>query len=141
MRHLLIAFRYHVCQLIAPTLNPYALPNNGFQWLKSAIPSAPLIAQTAVLCLSQSKTGSVRNCAAIPRTQLLGFLCAKVAQYLEREYSPNRLLLSAASHRIERLGSEAALPYSYAGTMGLLNNRGMDRRFFHRFGASRLDHG
>lgn len=70
-----------------------------------------------------------------------GFLCAKVAQYLEREYSPNRLLLSAASHRIERLGSEAALPYSYAGTMGLLNNRGMDRRFFHRFGASRLDHG
>ena len=36
-------------------------------------------------------------------------------------------------------GPEAILPYSYAGTMGLLNNAGMDRRFFHRLGASRLD--
>ena len=36
-------------------------------------------------------------------------------------------------------GPEAILPYSYAGTMGLLNGGGMDRRFFHRLGASRLD--
>jgi anaerobic selenocysteine-containing dehydrogenase len=36
-------------------------------------------------------------------------------------------------------GPEAILPYSYAGTMGLLNGEGMDRRFFHRLGASRLD--
>src|SRR6266852_9848478 len=36
-------------------------------------------------------------------------------------------------------GSEAILPYSYAGTMGFLNGSGMDRRFFHRLGASRLD--
>ncbi len=36
-------------------------------------------------------------------------------------------------------GPEAVLPYSYAGTMGLLNGAGMDRRFFHRLGASRLD--
>jgi anaerobic selenocysteine-containing dehydrogenase len=36
-------------------------------------------------------------------------------------------------------GPEAILPYSYAGTMGLLNGAGMDRRFFHRLGASRLD--
>ena len=36
-------------------------------------------------------------------------------------------------------GREAILPYSYAGTMGLLNGSGMDRRFFHRLGASRLD--
>ena len=36
-------------------------------------------------------------------------------------------------------GSEAILPYSYAGTMGWLNGAGMDRRFFHRLGASRLD--
>ena len=33
-------------------------------------------------------------------------------------------------------GSESILPYSYAGTMGLLNGSGMDRRFFHRLGAS-----
>ena len=36
-------------------------------------------------------------------------------------------------------GTESILPYSYAGTMGILNNAGMDRRFFHRLGASRLD--
>src|SRR6185295_17930465 len=86
-----------------------------------------------------------------------GFLCGKVAQYLEREYHPERLLypqgrferitwddaLDAIAARLEAVaaefGPEAILPYSYAGTMGLLNNAGMDRRFFHRLGASRLD--
>src|SRR5438067_9251793 len=94
-----------------------------------------------------------------------GFLCAKVTRYLEREYSPDRLLYpqrrigakgegrferigwdEALDEIAERLGSvarefgpEAVLPYSYGGTMGLLNGSGMDRRFFHRLGASRLD--
>ncbi len=94
-----------------------------------------------------------------------GFLCGKVARYLEREYSPERLLYpqkrvgekgsgvflrisweEAFDTIVERLGAiarefgpEAILPYSYAGTMGLLNGSGMDRRFFHRLGASRLD--
>ncbi|HYA16187.1 MAG TPA: molybdopterin-dependent oxidoreductase, partial [Bryobacteraceae bacterium] len=94
-----------------------------------------------------------------------GFLCAKVARYLEREYSPDRLLypmrrtgrkgaglftriswdeaLDEIAARLKSIsdefGSEAILPYSYAGTMGLLNGSGMDRRFFHRLGASRLD--
>lgn len=98
-----------------------------------------------------------------PITQ--GFLCGKVARYLEREYSPDRLLYplrrvgAKGEGRFERLGwdsaldliaerlqavarefgPEAILPYSYAGTMGLLNGSGMDRRFFHRLGASRLD--
>jgi anaerobic selenocysteine-containing dehydrogenase len=94
-----------------------------------------------------------------------GFLCGKVAQYLEREYSPGRLLYpqrrvgAKGEGRFERIpwdealdtiaarlkqvaaefGPEAILPYSYAGTMGYLNGSGMDRRFFHRLGASRLD--
>jgi anaerobic selenocysteine-containing dehydrogenase len=94
-----------------------------------------------------------------------GFLCGKVAQYLEREYHPDRLLYpqrrtgAKGEGRFERItwdealdtiaarlraiadefGSEAILPYSYAGTMGILNRDGMDRRFFHRLGASRLD--
>lgn len=94
-----------------------------------------------------------------------GFLCGKVAQYLEREYSPQRLLYpqrrvgAKGEGRFERIswdealgtiaeklgaiaskfGPEAILPYSYAGTMGLLNGSGMDRRFFHRLGATRLD--
>src|SRR5215467_4143833 len=94
-----------------------------------------------------------------------GFLCGKVAQYLEREYSPNRLLhpqkrvgakgegrftriswdeaLDTIAVKLksvaQEFGPEAILPYSYAGTMGMLNGSGMDRRFFHRLGASRLD--
>ena len=35
-------------------------------------------------------------------------------------------------------GSEAILPYSYGGTLGALNGASMDRRFFHRLGASQL---
>jgi anaerobic selenocysteine-containing dehydrogenase len=94
-----------------------------------------------------------------------GFLCGKVARYLDREYSPDRLLypqkrsgakgagkferiswdeaLDSIAQRLTSItaefGSEAILPYSYAGTMGFLNGSGMDRRFFHRLGASRLD--
>src|SRR5207237_5860985 len=36
-------------------------------------------------------------------------------------------------------GPETILPYSYGGTLGVLNNASMDRRFFHRLGASQLD--
>src|ERR1035437_2379508 len=85
-----------------------------------------------------------------------GFLCGKVAQYLEREYHPERLLYprrrvgAKGAGRFERIawdealdtiagrlravadefGSEGILPYSYGGSMGLLHGRGMDRRFF-----------
>jgi anaerobic selenocysteine-containing dehydrogenase len=94
-----------------------------------------------------------------------GFLCGKVAQYLDREYSPERLLhpqkrvgekgegrfqrvswdeaLDTIAERLQSISRqfspEAILPYSYAGTQGLLNGAGMDRRFFHRMGASQLD--
>ncbi len=36
-------------------------------------------------------------------------------------------------------GPEAILPYSYGGTLGALNGGSMDRRFFHRLGASQLE--
>jgi anaerobic selenocysteine-containing dehydrogenase len=94
-----------------------------------------------------------------------GFLCGKVARYLEREYSPARLLypqkrigakgegrfqritwdeaLSTIAGRLQAIaaesGPESVLPYSYGGSMGYLNGGGMDRRFFHRLGASQLD--
>src|SRR6266478_2488378 len=94
-----------------------------------------------------------------------GFLCGKVARYLEREYSPERLLyplrrtgakgegrfaritwdeaLDEIAARFQAIaadsGPEAILPYSYGGSMGYLQGSGMDRRFFHRLGASRLD--
>jgi anaerobic selenocysteine-containing dehydrogenase len=98
-----------------------------------------------------------------PITQ--GFLCAKVTRYLDREYHPDRLLYpqkrvgAKGEGRFERIswddaigevasrlsaiaarhGSESILPYSYGGSLGMLNGSGMDRRFFHRLGASRLD--
>jgi anaerobic selenocysteine-containing dehydrogenase len=94
-----------------------------------------------------------------------GFLCGKVSRYLDRQYSPDRLTwplrragprgegrftriswdeaLDEIAERLKSVaaqyGPESILPYSYAGTMGYLNGSGMDRRFFHRLGASRLD--
>ena len=114
--------------------------------------------------VDQKGRGSkLRGNPAHPVTR--GFLCGKVARYLEREYSPDRLLypmrrtgakgegrftriswdeaLDEIATRLastaDQFGPESILPYSYAGTMGLLNGSGMDRRFFHRLGASRLD--
>jgi anaerobic selenocysteine-containing dehydrogenase len=93
-----------------------------------------------------------------------GVLCNKVAHYVERTYHPGRLLHpmrrvgAKGSGRFEavswsealddiagRLGAIAArdpqaiLPYSYCGTMGLVQGEGMAARFFHRLGASLLD--
>jgi len=93
-----------------------------------------------------------------------GALCTKVSRYTERVYHPQRVLHplrrvgpkgSGAFERVtwdaalddiaRRLAAVAArdpqaiLPYSYAGTMGLLQGESMDRRFFHRLGASLLD--
>ncbi len=94
-----------------------------------------------------------------------GFLCAKVNHYLERVYSPERVLhpmrragrkgegrferiswdeaLDTVARRLREIatahGPQAILPYSYAGNMGLLGYSSMDRRFFHALGASLLD--
>jgi len=94
-----------------------------------------------------------------------GFLCAKVSRYLERVYSPERILhplkragakgegrferiswdeaLDEIAARLEAVadthGPEAILPYSYAGNLGVLGYGSMDRRFFHALGASFLD--
>jgi anaerobic selenocysteine-containing dehydrogenase len=95
-----------------------------------------------------------------------GTLCTKVARYLDRTYSSQRILHPLkrvgrkGEGKFERIGWEEALdtialrfkdicaspegpqaivPYSYAGTMGLLQYCSMDRRFFHKLGASLLD--
>src|SRR3974390_1251204 len=96
-----------------------------------------------------------------------GFLCAKVAKYLDRVYSPDRVLypmrrvapkgtggetafrriswdeaLNEVTARLKQIsaefGPEAVLPYSYGGNLGVLNGGSMDMRFFHRMGASQL---
>src|SRR5581483_8721835 len=95
-----------------------------------------------------------------------GFLCTKVSRYLERTYSTQRVLypmkrigekgkgvfariswdeaLETITAKFKEIadssdGPQAILPYSYAGTMGLVQSCSMDRRFFHRLGASLLD--
>jgi anaerobic selenocysteine-containing dehydrogenase len=93
-----------------------------------------------------------------------GVLCTKVARYTERTYHPDRLLhpmrrigkkgegrferiswaqaLDEVSRRLAPLAAadpEQILPYSYAGTMGLVQGESMSMRFFHQLGASLLD--
>ena len=92
-----------------------------------------------------------------------GSLCVKMDHYEETVHSPRRLttplvrtgrkgdgLFRPASWDealgliaegwqkiIDQYGAEAILPYSYAGTMGLIQ-RNAGHPFFHRLGASRL---
>jgi anaerobic selenocysteine-containing dehydrogenase len=93
-----------------------------------------------------------------------GFLCTKVNRYLERTYSPQRVLfpmkragekgkgifkriswdeaLDTIAARFKDIAADnpqAIQPYSYAGTMGLVQGEAMDRRFFHKLGASLLE--
>ncbi len=93
-----------------------------------------------------------------------GALCTKVSRYTERTYHAERVLhpmkrsgpkgsgqfvrvswgeaLADIAARLAEIASrdpEAVVPYSYAGTMGLLQGESMDRRFFHKLGASLLD--
>ena len=93
-----------------------------------------------------------------------GVLCTKVARYTERTYHPDRLLhpmrrigkkgegrferiswqeaIDAIAARLGELAAqdpERILPYSYAGTMGLVQGESMSMRFFHKLGASLLD--
>jgi anaerobic selenocysteine-containing dehydrogenase len=122
--------------------------------------------------VANGRATKVQGDPAHPVTR--GFLCGKVAKYLDRVYSPDRLLYpmrrragvpkgplakgheTAAFERITwdealdeiaarltkittEFGPESVLPYSYAGTIGQLGYGSMDRRFFHRLGASQLD--
>jgi anaerobic selenocysteine-containing dehydrogenase len=94
-----------------------------------------------------------------------GVLCAKVDHFLDRVYAESRVLhplrrvgpkgsgsfepvswdralddIATRLREVEgRHGPTAILPYSFAGTQGLLQANGMGRRFFSRLGASRLD--
>ncbi len=106
---------------------------------------------------------SVRGRADHPVTR--GWLCAKVNRYLDRVYHRERLLYplrrvgpkgSSSFERItwdeaiaeitgrwrdiiERHGAQCILPYSYAGTLGLVNGAVTDNRFWNRLGACGLE--
>ena len=93
-----------------------------------------------------------------------GALCTKVSRYAERTEHAERVLrplkrvgpkgagefvqvswdealddIAARLSEIARRDPEAIVPYSYAGTMGMVQGEGMAARFFNKLGASRLD--
>jgi anaerobic selenocysteine-containing dehydrogenase len=117
-----------------------------------------------LVTVENGRATAIRGDPAHPPTQ--GVLCTKVARYLERTYSDQRVLhpmrrvgrkgegrferitwdeaLDTIARRFSEIasspeGPQAILPYSYCGTMGLLQSSSLDRRFFHRLGASLLD--
>jgi len=93
-----------------------------------------------------------------------GVLCTKVSRYTERTYHPDRILqplkrigpkgagqfepvswdaalddIAVRLQAIAKRDPQAVLPYSYAGTMGLVQGESMAARFFNKLGASRLE--
>ncbi|MEY3502676.1 MAG: hypothetical protein RL763_744 [Pseudomonadota bacterium] len=93
-----------------------------------------------------------------------GVLCTKVSRYTERTYHPDRVLhplkrvgpkgsgqfkqvswdeaLSDIAARLKTIADktpERILPYSYAGTMGMVQGESIAMRFFNLLGAARLD--
>ena len=111
----------------------------------------------------QGRAVSVRGRSDHPVTR--GWLCAKVNRYLDRVYHPGQLLYpmrrigpkgNGSFERISwddaiaeitahwrdiiaRHGAHCILPYSYAGTLGLVNNSVTNTRFWNRLGACRLE--
>ena len=108
---------------------------------------------------------AVKLTGAADHAPTAGALCTKVARYTERTYHAERLLHpmkragKKGEGRFERISWETALqeiaerllpmaaenpeqilPYSYGGTMGLLQGESMSSRFFHKLGASYLDY-
>ena len=93
-----------------------------------------------------------------------GVLCTKVSRYTERTYHPDRVLhpikrvgpkgsgqfkqvsweeaLSDIAARLKAIADkhpERILPYSYAGTMGMVQGESIAMRFFNLLGAAKLD--
>jgi len=93
-----------------------------------------------------------------------GALCTKVSRYPERTYHAERVLhpmrrsgpkgsgqftrvswadaLADVTARLQAIAArnpEAIVPYSYAGTMGLVQGESIAARFFNKLGASLLD--
>ena len=138
-------------------------PPSGRFVVRGACPQDCPDTCSMLVTVEDGRATAIRGAADHPPTQ--GTLCTKVARYLDRTYSDARLLypqkrvgrkgegrfarigwdeaLDTIAQRFAAIaaehGPEAIVPYSYAGNMGLLQYGSMDRRFFHRLGASLLD--
>lgn len=113
--------------------------------------------------VKDGKIQTVKGDPSHPVTQ--GVICEKARYYPQRIYGKERILYPMrrvgpkGSNQFERIswdeaineivqrwkklilnyGPESILPYSYAGTEGVINKSSMDRRFFNKLGASRLE--
>jgi anaerobic selenocysteine-containing dehydrogenase len=119
---------------------------------------------TCALLTTVEKGVAIRVQGNPAHAQTGGVLCTKVSRYTERTYHPERLLqplrrsgpkgsgqfepvswelaLNDIAERLQAIAAQdpqAIVPYSYAGTMGLVQGESMAARFFNRLGASRLD--
>ena len=139
-------------------------PPSGLHVVRGACPHDCPDTCALLTTVQDGRAIAIRGAPDHPATG--GVLCTKVARYLDRTYSDQRVLHPMrrvgrkGEGRFERItwddalatiarefgaiaassdGPEAIVPYSYAGTMGLLQYGSMDRRFFHRLGASLLD--
>jgi anaerobic selenocysteine-containing dehydrogenase len=117
-----------------------------------------------LVTVEQGRAVRVAGDPAHPFTR--GTLCTKVANYEQRTHSPDRIqtplrrtgakgegrfeaiswdeALDEVAGRFRALaesaeGAETIMPYSYCGTMGFVQSESMDRRFFHRLGATILE--
>src|SRR5260221_2307063 len=115
-----------------------------------------------LVTVEEGKATKIQGDPQAPFTE--GTLCTKVSHYLERTYSPDRL--QYPMKRVGRKGEgkfqriswddaldeiaaklkaaaaenpETVLALSYGGTMGMGEYRSMDRRLFHKLGATQLD--
>jgi anaerobic selenocysteine-containing dehydrogenase len=142
-----------------------AIPQSGASPLRQVLGACPHDCPDTCALVTTVQDGVALRIQGNPlHAPTAGVLCNKVAHYVERTYHASRLLHPMrrvgpkGSGRFEavswpealddiagRLGTIAArdpqaiLPYSYCGTMGLVQGEGMAARFFHRLGASLLD--
>jgi anaerobic selenocysteine-containing dehydrogenase len=135
--------------------------NSGITVVKGACPhDCP---DTCALDVHVRDGVAIKVLGSAEHAPTAGVLCTKVARYTERTYHKDRLLhpmrrigkkgegrferisweeaIAIVANRLKPLADdpEQILPYSYAGTMGLVQGESMSMRFFHKIGASLLD--
>ncbi|MBK7002239.1 MAG: molybdopterin oxidoreductase family protein [Rhodoferax sp.] len=145
--------------------NRSANPGDGAQTVIGACPHDCPDTCSLLTTVQDGTACAVHGNPAHPHTA--GVLCTKVARYPERTYHPQRILhplkrngpkgsgqfvpvsweeaLDDIARRLAAIAqrgpdaAQAILPYSYAGTMGLVQGESMAARFFHKLGASLLE--
>jgi anaerobic selenocysteine-containing dehydrogenase len=140
------------------------MSENGTKIVRAACPHDCPDTCAMLVTVERGRAVGVTGDPAHPFTR--GTLCTKVNNYHDRTHSPDRVktplrragakgegrfvpvswdeALDEIAGKFRALaesaeGPETILPYSYCGTMGLVQSESMDRRFFHRLGASQLE--